>query len=246
MPDQLIKSVLKSLEVLKMFAHEKPSWSARELSEKIGISKSSAQRILATLSSEKYLVTSTLQKKYTVGHNLWRLCAAIERNYDFKKIVEKILSEYVNALNETMYLFSCSEKQVIFEVEMESSHHLRYHLELGKPHNLEVGAAGRITIAYSPQKALMNLINKISKKKGFEPNALKENIFDIKKKGYSITKGERVKGVVGIAAPVFSNNNELWGGVLLTVPEQRYKDKNEYRYAQLVIECADKISGCIK
>jgi len=242
LPDNPIKTVIKTMEVLNRFAFVKQQWGPRELSKELRISKSSAQRILSTLCEQEYLTLTETKGKYAISYKLWRICAAVERNHEFKKVVEKILVEYVKALNETMYLFTYSENHVIFEVEVKCSHELRYHLELGTPQSLYVGAASKLAMAYFPKNKSNKLIQKVLKENKLTSNALISKINVTKEKGYSITKSERVRGVVGIAAPIFDENRNLWGGALLTIPEVRYNNKKENAMGKLVIECANKIS----
>jgi hypothetical protein len=81
--------------------------------------------------------------KYTFGPDLWRLAVGVNREVNLITIAEPIIRGYVKESNETLYLFTYSKKQLIFEFAVESSFPLRDHLELGVPYDLHVGRRGK-------------------------------------------------------------------------------------------------------
>jgi DNA-binding IclR family transcriptional regulator len=238
-----IQSLQKGLKVLRKFALEKETWGPRELGRSLGISKSSALRILQTLHQEGFLRFTEQNGKYTIGPDLWRLGVGVNRQMNLITIGEPIIRGYVKEINETIYLFTYSRKQLIFEFAVECSSPLRYHLELGVPYDLHVGAAGKVILAYISAEESREIFHALQRLPRACIRSLRQKILEVEEKGYSFTIGERVKGIIGFAAPIFGGNQRLWGGLTLTIPEVRYAPEKHDIYAALVKQCAAEISS---
>jgi len=62
-----LKTLDNSLEVLKYFSKENPSWGVRELAKEMNISHSIIYRILATFENHGFLNQNPETKKYELG-----------------------------------------------------------------------------------------------------------------------------------------------------------------------------------
>jgi len=237
-----IKSLQKGLEILRKFAYEKETWGPRELGKALSISKSSAQRVLQTLADEDFLSAANTEGKYGIGPELWRLGAVLHKKINLVAIAEPILRRYVAELNETMYLFTYSKGQLTFDLEVECSHSLRYHLKIGLPHDIGRGAAGKVILASLPSETSERILKDLRKDRRINVVELKQKVQIVKAKGYSFTVSERVKGIVGFAAPIFGPDHIFLGGVLVTMPEVRYEQKDHKVYAESVKRCAGEIT----
>ena len=60
-----------------------------------------------------------------------------------------------------------------------------------------------------------------------------------------MTKGQIVLGAIDIAAPVFDADNRIIGSLAISVPEVRFRRKDEPRLTQFVMECAQELSAAM-
>ncbi len=239
---QSLKGLTKGLHILRKFAYEKESWGPREVAKSLGISKSSTLRVLQTLLDENFLSADRTEGKYCIGPELWRLSTVLNNKINLTTISEPILRKYVNEINETMYLFTYSKDRLTFDVVIECSHNLRYHLEIGVPYDVQKGAAGKVILANLPPEEVDRIFARSEKDHKINLDELKQKVQTTRATGYSFTVGERVDGIVGFAAPIYDAHNVFWGGVLLTIPEVRYHPKDHKTYADLIKRCAGEIS----
>ena len=237
-----IKALQKGLDILRKFAYEKENWGPRELGKSLSISKSSALRVLQTLADENFLSAANTDGKYGIGPELWRLGTVLNKKTNLVAIAEPILRRYVAEFNETMYLFTHSKGQVTFDLEVECSHSLRYHLKIGLPHDIGRGAAGKVVLASLPSETSERIFKDLKKDRRIKVVELGKKVQLVKAKGYSFTVSERVRGIVGFAAPIFGSDYVFLGGVLLTMPEVRYRQKDHRVYAESVKRCAGEIA----
>jgi DNA-binding IclR family transcriptional regulator len=197
---------------------------------------------LQTLKNENFLNPAEKDGKYCIGPELWRLGAVLSKKINLVTISESILQRYVSEVNETMYLFTYSKNRVTFDMTVECSHALRYHLKIGVPYDIRKGAAGKVILASLPSEKAERIYADLRKDREIDVDELKEKVQFVKARGYSFTVGERVKGIVGFAAPIYGPNNIFMGGALFTIPEVRYHSRNHKTYAELVKRCAAEIS----
>ena len=237
-----IKALQKGLHILRKFAYEKENWGPRELGKSLGISKSSALRVLQTLTDENFLSAEKANGRYRIGPELWRMGAVLNRKINLVTISEPILRKYVSEINETMYLFTYSKKQLTFDMTVECSHPLRYHLKIGVPYDIQKGAAGKVILAGLASEKADTVFAELKKDREINVDELRQQIRTVRAKGYSFTVGERVKGIVGFAAPIHGPNDIFLGGILVTIPEVRYRQKNHKTYAELIKRCAGEIA----
>jgi DNA-binding IclR family transcriptional regulator len=239
---QSSKALQKGLGVLRKFAYEKEDWGPREIARSLNISKSSALRVVQTLKNENFLSPAETDGKYRIGPELWRLGAVLNKRISLAAISEPVLRRHVSEINETMYLFTYSKDQLTFDMTVECSHPLRYHLKIGVPYDIRRGAAGKVILACLPSEKSERIFTDLRKDREINVDDLKQKVQAVRAKGYSFTVNERVMGIVGFAAPIYGPNQIFLGGALVTIPEVRYRQENHKTYAELVKRCAGEIS----
>ena len=166
------------------------------------------------------------------------------RKMNLVTLAEPILQKHASQINETIYLFSWAENQLVFERAAESSYPLRYILELGVPYDLYRGAAGKVVLAHLPEEEMREILGR-GKGSRIDFRSLKQKIREVQERGFSFTVGERVKGIIGFAAPIFGADHSFWGGATLAIPEVRYIPARFKDYAALTQKCAGEISAIL-
>jgi DNA-binding IclR family transcriptional regulator len=242
MADQKLNTLSKGLQVIQKFVFEKETWGPREIARALGISKSTALRLLQTLHDRRFLILNEKGHKYTIGPELWRIGEGQKNQINFTTIAGHVISKYVQNINETMYFFTHDHGKVIFETVVECTHDLCFRLKIGIPYEPQRGVAGKIILAFLPSEKRDEILKKLKKDPTVDLKELRRKVEQAKTKGYSFTLGERVEGVVGFAAPILGPQKVLLGGIGLTIPKARYKAKDHKKYANLVKSCARELS----
>jgi DNA-binding IclR family transcriptional regulator len=118
--------------------------------------------------------------------------------------------------------------------------------ERGRPRPLTRGATAKVILAQLPPRRLSKLLDSASAEatvvaKG--ARKLREELAAIRKRGYSVTRGEVDRKVVGIAAPVTVTDRGLMGSLSLVVPAARLDDMLERRLVLLVVSSAKLLTS---
>jgi DNA-binding IclR family transcriptional regulator len=151
-----------------------------------------------------------------------------------------ILKQLVDECNETaiLGLYDSTRQQMVFAASVESPHPLRYVLEFNQWMPLHVGASGLAILAFLPVEERGQIIRRA----GVDADGLTAQIESIRSKGYAYTRGQRIPGAVGIAAPIRESRRGVIGDLVVTIPDQRFDPQREPELASLVMKFADQVS----
>jgi DNA-binding IclR family transcriptional regulator len=229
----------RTFKVLTFLIEHGEPIGAQELADRLELNIATAQRLLGTLVSEGLAICDPATKYYSLGPAFTRLAAMAVQSASLEQIIQPILRNLVEATGETACLNIYHPNRDRFSVVAveESDHPLRYVVEIGKFHNLFAGASGKTILAFLPAKKRNKIIT--------DDKPLKTQLEDIRNQGYKISFGERIPGAVGIAAPVFNQQEKVIGSIQITIPEHRFDTNLETILAKDVMTAARQLSDML-
>jgi len=232
--------VAKALAVMRWLVDEGPRvCGTRQVAAVLSVSPSSAHRILHGLAAAGLLEAK--HDGFCLSAEFYRLAAKATSRSPIQQIAVPILEAVVAECDETaaLCLYSRRRRAVTFAALCESSQPLRHVIE---PHTwspLHAGASGLAILACLDDDE----VRAIARATGL-PALTEDTITDveellcelapIRKRGYAISRGQRVPGAVGIAAPVFAADGEVVGDLVVTIPRSRYRESRRKQLADLV------------
>ncbi len=240
-------SVSRFLTVLDCFAMEQPVWGIRELAQRLGTSPSNVQRIIATMEQYSWLQQCPDTKKYRVGTHFLHIMGCLLSNAPISRVAEPVMRELAAEYGETVYLCIHHRNRLIFSYRIEVPHELGFLVDARKEYSLYIGAAGKAILAFMPGEQIECILDSAEfqverSSRAVDKKALIKELGLIKERGYATSFGERIPGVVGVAAPIFDNCGRIVGCLDIGVPEQRYSDEKGLLLSKAVRQKADIIS----
>ena len=241
--------VAKAFAVLKWMVDQGgETCGVRELAAALGVSASTAHRVLAVLECEG-VVERHEDGRYRVGLELLRLSAATMSRFGIQTRAMPILRELADATGETA-LFSRYDRarmQMIYVAWVPSPHPLHYVVTLNEWKPIDAGASGLGILAFlSPEERRAVMAKRIRAETPAtitDPEELERFLEEVRSKGYALTHGQRTSGAVGISAPVWDADGRVAGAAIVTLPEQRFDAARAEEYAQLVRDAGERISA---
>ena len=102
-------------------------------------------------------------------------------------------------------------------------------------------------MAFLPEGKIDEIINEDSLERFTEnsitdPQAIKEQLEEIRKRGYATDNMEHEKGICCVGAPIRNYREEVFAAVSVSGPSQRFDPPRIEAMARLVIEVAGEIS----
>ncbi|WP_408008469.1 IclR family transcriptional regulator [Pseudalkalibacillus sp. A8] len=223
-----LKTLEKSLEVLKCFTEEKSSWGVRELANEINMNHSVVFRILKTFEEYGFLVQNTRTNKYELGLKFFEYSLIVSNKFKISDVFYPYMKELAESTGESVFLTWLDGNEGVCLLIAESDQTVKYTVSVGSRNPLYAGASHKVILAYLPREKQEQIIDKGIIK--FTDNTItnSELIFEdlkkIKQQGWSYSIGEYTKDVAGIAVPIFNRHNTIVGSLTVATPSYRIND----------------------
>jgi IclR family acetate operon transcriptional repressor len=218
-------SLSRAMRVLNALAASDRSLSPADIAERTGMSTSAASAQLRALSRAGLVEVAADAHGYQPGPAVQHLEALMTQNHSLMARVQPVLAALVQETDETATynVLSHDRRTLTAVAKVYGSASLQYELPLGQPTELVTGAGSKAVLAYLDEDARdLVLSAQLPSRDAAARRRLLTELSAIRAEGYSVTKGERLQGAVGIAAPVFGAGERVAGSLLLTVPELRF------------------------
>lgn len=245
--EESMQTISRAITILKAFSREDIELSLADLHRKLGLSKSSLQRILNTLIQFGFIEKCEERKTYQLGMELYFLGNLVEWNSSLLSIAKPYMSQLNSLFNETVSLSIINQNQRKCIGCVASHHELRSLTYIGQYSPLYAGASAKCLMAFLSEeeqaKVLLSMeYLPITSKTIIDKEALQAELMQIRKQGYAISDGERVLGAFSISAPIKDRFQQIIAAVSLMIPTVRIQETEIETYIQHVKETANMIS----
>lgn len=234
----------RTLETLLLFL-ENDKLTLSDISNKLGISKTAAYRILSTLSEMSFLLKDD-SKRYMLGPVLLKLSKKVDHN--IRSVALPIMKQLSADTGESVYLsVSYSLWHYFFIEGVESYHPIKWSVTIGQPETSLGGAAGKIHLAFRDVKDLGEKLKGVTfiaytDNTIIDDKKLLTEVEKIRRERFSVSYGERYEGVVGISCPVrdYLTDGEV-AALSIFLPEFRFKPEQLPDFLKKLNEASKKI-----
>ena len=244
---------LKVLKGLSWIVQEKAQEvGVREMALGLGVSPSTAHRLLSELVRADFVKHNPHGGRYSLSLEFLRLAHLTIARGSLQHVALTHMRRLTEACNETSLLgvYDSMRQEMMFLAIIDSSHPLRYSVDLNQWLPVYVGGSGLAIMAYLSDAEIAKIIDRtrlapVTSRSITERYRLEAELQKIRERGYAITRGQRTPDAVGLAAPVFGSNGEVIGDICLTIPESRFDPSDEDRISRLLKVCADEVTKAI-
>lgn len=245
MSDRGLSSVRNALRVLEAFSWAEPVLGVSELARRLGISKSSAHRLVTTLASEGFLA-QTDDGRYRLGIRLYELGTLVVTGLELREVAHPILERLRNETNETVHLAVLDGIEVVYLERFESQATLRLFSRIGRRMPAHATSSGKAILAFSPPEVVKEVIagglKRVAPRTIASRSGLLHALEQIRERGYSVSLEESEVGVSSVGAPVFGHDGDVVAAISVAGPTQRVTESALPRIASKVVRAADAIS----
>ncbi|HUY50402.1 MAG TPA: IclR family transcriptional regulator [Streptosporangiaceae bacterium] len=247
-PSQSPGTIQRALELLKLLAESDDLVAVRDVAVALALPPSTSHRLLQQFISAGFVVADPASKRYRVGPALYRLAALIHSKADLAKTVQPFLDELTAACDEASLfaVFDRATATVAFAAKADSSQALSYRINLNTPVSAYWGSSSQAILAYLPEPDLERVLasvhpSPVGNRPPVPEARFRAYLAAIRRRGYALTKGQKLPGAVGTAAPVFDAAGVV-GSLTVTIPELRFRPRLGTELPPLVMQSAEQIS----
>ncbi|WP_231693110.1 IclR family transcriptional regulator [Ottowia caeni] len=185
----------RGISILECFSAERLRLSLRELAERTGLDKATLLRLLTVLMRAR-MVLRLDSGQYVPGPALLHFGMLYRRTFDLGERLQPVLRELMQRTGETVAFYVLSGEERVCLYRENTVKEVRHHVEPGTRVPLAAGGASAHILKY---------FNGTS-----TPRAEQ-----ITHDGYVITRAERVPEMASIAVPVFENEGDFLGSLVI-------------------------------
>jgi DNA-binding IclR family transcriptional regulator len=224
-----VRSVARAADIL--IALEDGPRSLGRISQRTGLSKPTAHRLLASLAYRQMVIQDPVTVEYMLGPGCLRVADAIMRGTaGIGALVMPILEELEASTRETVALYVRAGLERICIGQVPSSQPVRYTAHVGATYPLHSGAMGKVLLAFSDDVERRELLERLplaalTDTTITDRGRLEAEVGRIRDQGYSTSRGERASGVAAISAPVFGPDGRLLAALAILGPDGRLSDR---------------------
>ena len=242
-------SLDKACDVLSCFTTLKPAWGISELSRNLGIPKSGIFRILKTFEKKGFLRRKARSTDFELGYRIYELTgAAIGEGKWLCEKAAPYLWEIHRATSFTVSLRVLEGDKLVVLDRIEGSHPLKVVYPVGAHLPCNHGAAGKLLLAFQRSSEEIQdflragKIQRLTEKTKTDFKELEASFKKVRRLGYSMTRGEALLGVIGLAVPVWDRDGQVKAALALTTPESLCSAKGIKEFLPLMKDAAEKLS----
>ena len=243
-----VKSLLKGLAILEVFACQKSALSFEELTVKTGMPKSTVFRFLHTLISRNYISFDARAKKYFFGPRAMTLGFAV-LNLELKDLALPYLEDLSRISDQHVNLGILDGTEVVFIERIPKRDVVNINLPVGSRVSCYRSSTGRAILAFLDQVKFQSILSKLLNDAeavqhiGTRGRKLTAALNEVRRDGYALNDEEVIKGVRAIAAPIFNAQRQVEGAVNMPVFSYNVsRSELIKRYLPMLLDTAERIS----
>lgn len=221
-----VQSLERAFTLLDTLSEYPEGIQITRLSEKVGLSKSTVHRLLATLINMNYVRKDPESEKYKLGYRIIYLSRNIINSIDVIPVAKPFLEALSEDVNETIHLCIEDMGEVMYVDKIESNQTIRMFSRVGSRAPMYCTGVGKVLLSGMAPEDYRNVIEKtefISK----TPHTItsKEQLNDvielIRERGYGLDDIENEEGIRCIAAPIIDSRGKVIASFSISGPTTR-------------------------
>ena len=242
-----LSSVRNAARLLKEFSRGSREIGVTELSRRLGIGKSTAHRLLNTLTEERLLEQDPLTGAYRLGLAMYELGNSVSMHTDLHDACIPVLDQLRNATRETVQVAVLDGREVVYVERRESPQTLRLFGRVGHRNGAHVTSTGKLLLAYLPPERLDATLDGWDLERRTpasitDPIVLRAQLHDIRARGWAENVNEVEMGVASVATPIRNGIGDVVAALSVAGPVQRINVENLRRFVKPCHEASLAIS----
>lgn len=245
-----IPTTLRLLTVLEAVSKAGVPVRPSDVGEQLSLPKPTVHRLFKTLEDEGFLQRDLDGKGYAPGRRTRRLAANALSSLHVRTARLAILTSLAEDIGETCNISIPDRDQMIYLDRVETKWPLRIQLPIGTRVPLHCTASGKIYLSslrpsYLDRFVQSARLKALTPKTLTDPEELKNEIIQIRRRGVSTDNEEFMEGMAAIAVPINDDQGRLISTVSVHAPIQRANLDKLRSYSTRLSEAADALSSLL-
>ena len=240
-----VQSVDRAITVMELLSRQ--GWSGvTELANEIGIHKSTAYRLLATLKDRGIVEQDSATEKYRLGFGVVLLASTVTADLDVVRYASPVCERLSEETEETVTLTALEgDDAVVIHQTLSTSSMMNVDWS-GWHTPLHTTAAGKVLLAHLPEHRrriiLKRPLESFTEHTVIDPEILREQLREVRETGYGYTIEELEVGMNAAGAPIRIADGEVVAAVGVSGPAFRLPADSISALGERIVKAAEEIS----
>ncbi len=221
-----LNTIGKAIKVFEAIQSAKKPMSIKEISDAVGLNKSSIHHHIKTLTEFGYLQQNQDTRKYDIGLNLVRVGQAYLQRLDVRERGHLFLEELSKELNETVHMLVLDNEEAVYVDKVDVNHQagaLQCSSFIGLRTDVYSTASGKVLLSNLERGSLDNIIKNlqilpITSYTLTNIREFEKELALTKERGYGLDLQEHSLGLQCIAVPVINLHSQCVAAISVSCP----------------------------
>lgn len=243
-----VPAVGRALDILELLL-DRPNISAPEVTERLGLPRTTVHELLTTLTDRAYLVPIPGQPtRYRLGLRVFLLGSSFAERLDLAQEAHAAAGEVAAACDETVHVALLEGTDVVYIAKVDSTHPVRMVSAVGRRLPAHCTGVGKMLLSgltakeldahYPRDRRLLSM----TPRSITSPAKLRTHLAEVRKAGIAYDDCESNDAVHCVAAPVYERSGAMVAAMSISVPNIRWADRGRAEWADLVRSGAAALS----
>lgn len=243
MTDTPNKSVGRAFLIIEELA-ESGEMGVSELSERLDIPVSTTHDYLQSLLSLGYV--SKEQQQYKPTMKFLEIGYQQLHRSEIYTAASPQLDELAEETGEHVTLMTEENEEGVLLAVREGENAVNFLSYPGARMPLHATAPGKAILAHMESERVEEVIDTqglpaLTRNTITDPDTLREQLDDIREQGYAVDVGERIAGMVLVAAPILDRDERIRAAICVAGPQNRFDEQRRQEISSLVKEAANVV-----
>ena len=222
-----------------------------EVAERVDLPKSTAARMLASLTREGVVEQVPGDTRYRLGGRIVSLAAGVLPARGLVAVAHPILVELASAAGEAAGLSVADGASVHYVDQVDTAHQVQVRDWTGTRVPMHAVSSGQVFLAHMTEAAIERYLTlpriAFTDRTVTDSGALRDRLRRVQLDGYAWVREEFAEGLNSVAAPIAGEGGEIVGAVHLHGPSYRFPaEGTDADVARRVVEAGARISGRLR
>lgn len=223
--NQGVQVIARAADILRTLKNEPKGLSLGQIAERVGLPRSTVQRIVNALQAERLVMASSAEGGFRLGPELQSLAEAGRIN--IAEVIRPVLTALAKETGETVDLAVYRQDHMVFVDQVVGTHRLRTVSAVGETFPLSTTANGKAALSLLSDDVGAALIARELKTHETSKRVLSDvirEIEQIREAGFAFDIDEHTDGISAVGT-AFKDANGLIYSISIPVPSHRFEGK---------------------